>query len=166
MSSDFKNWWDDYGSGLIRHTNHDHEQHAERVAAHAWEHRDYREAMMRGEIATLKIKNDNLRAEIAALKAERDALKAEADPLAEMWRELSEYQPQADADGHGKSWRTMCEERTQEAACAAAEQAYATEAHGEAAAWAAVDAAAAWGELAAAAVASIASIRRAKGVKP
>jgi hypothetical protein len=49
----------------------------------------------------------------------RCALKAH-DPLAEMWRELSEYQPMADADGHGESWRNMCEERTEEAAHAAA----------------------------------------------
>jgi hypothetical protein len=38
------------------------------------------------------------------------------DPLAEMWRELKAYQPQADRDGHGESWRRMCEERTQAAA--------------------------------------------------
>lgn len=211
MSSDFETWWADYGSGLIRHTNHDHEQHAERVAAHAWEHRDHREAMMRGEIATLKIENANLRAEVAdlqsrldaawgdvsamqgivarltaerdeananarlyrddrerltaevaTLKAERDvarsclsvveeiaerygeinkSLTAErdearqnadalrktlasaqsneqtrSDPLAEMWRELAEYQPMADRDGHGESWARMCRERTESAA--------------------------------------------------
>jgi precorrin-3B methylase len=51
---------------------------------------------------------DRLRAEVAALKAH--------DPLAEMWRELAEYQPFADRDGHGESWRRMCEERTEEAA--------------------------------------------------
>jgi hypothetical protein len=44
------------------------EQHAERIAAHAWEHRDYREAMLRGEIASLR--------------AELDALKAAANPPA------------------------------------------------------------------------------------
>ena len=49
-----------------------------------------------------------LEAEVAALKAH--------DPLAEMWRELAEYQPQADRDGHGESWRAMCEERTEDAA--------------------------------------------------
>jgi hypothetical protein len=64
-------------------------------------------------------------AELAQRTAERDALAAEVaalkanDPLAEMWRELSEYQPFADRDGHGESWRRMCEERTQEAAWAA-----------------------------------------------
>jgi hypothetical protein len=51
---------------------------------------------------------DRLRAELAALKAH--------DPLAEMWRELSEYQPMADADGHGESWARMCQARTEEAA--------------------------------------------------
>jgi len=45
-----------------------------------------------------------LEAELAALK--------KADPLAEMWRELSEYQPMADAYGYGEAWRRMCEERT------------------------------------------------------
>jgi len=54
--------------------------------------------------------------EIDRLRAEVAALKAQADPLAEMWRELSEYQPQADRDGHGESWRRMCEERTEDAA--------------------------------------------------
>jgi hypothetical protein len=65
-----------------------------------------------------------LEAEVVSLTAQRDeafksainaALRVDdhnADPLAEMWRELSEYQPQADRDGHGESWRRMCEERT------------------------------------------------------
>ena len=57
-----------------------------------------------------------LERELNAAKAEIAALKAQADPLAEMWRELSEYQPMADADGHGESWRTMCELRTVNAA--------------------------------------------------
>jgi hypothetical protein len=61
---------------------------------------------------------ERLRAELAQRTAELAALKAN-DPLAEMWRELSEYQPMADADGHGESWRIMCEERTEEAAWAA-----------------------------------------------
>jgi hypothetical protein len=94
-----------------------------------------------------------LEAEVAALKAH--------DPLAEMWRELSEYQPQADRDGHGESWARMCEERTHAAACNAA--------------WAAADAAraAAWAAAWAASYAvreaehssatdAIAAIRRAK----
>jgi hypothetical protein len=53
--------------------------------------------------------------EITRLRAEVAALKAN-DPLAEMWRELSEYQPMADRDGHGESWRRMCSERTEAAA--------------------------------------------------
>jgi hypothetical protein len=63
----------------------------------------------------MQSKIDRLRAEVATLKAE-----AKADPLAEMWRELESYQPFADRDGHGESWRTMCWERTQKAANAAA----------------------------------------------
>ena len=57
-----------------------------------------------------------LLAERDALAAEVAALKAKADPLAEMWRELAEYQEQADKDGHGESWRIMCSERTTPAA--------------------------------------------------
>jgi hypothetical protein len=60
------------------------------------------------DIALDQRTNETLRAELAALKAN--------DPLAEMWRELSEYQPQADRDGHGESWRNMCELRTVNAA--------------------------------------------------
>ncbi len=65
-----------------------------------------------------------LEAEVAALKAQ--------DPLAEMWRELSEYQERADRHGHGESWRTMCRERTTLAAWAAASAAEAAAAE---AAW-------------------------------
>jgi hypothetical protein len=54
-------------------------------------------------------------AALRALLAENAALKAH-DPLAEMWRELAEYQPMADADGHGESWARMCQARTEEAA--------------------------------------------------
>ena len=54
--------------------------------------------------------------EITRLRADLAALKAQSDPLAEMWRELAEYQTQADADGHGESWRIMCSERTTPAA--------------------------------------------------
>jgi hypothetical protein len=50
------------------------------------------------------------------LEAESAALKAKPDPLAEMWGELAEYQPQADADGYGEAWRIMCRERTAPAA--------------------------------------------------
>jgi hypothetical protein len=70
----------------------------------------------------LEATNKRLRADLAQRTAERDALAAEIaalkanDPLAEMWRELAEYQTQADADGHGESWRIMCSERTTPAA--------------------------------------------------
>ena len=69
--------------------------------------------------------NATLRADLARANAERDALAAEVaalkahDPLAEMWRELAEYQEQADANGHGDTWRAMCHKRTEEAASAA-----------------------------------------------
>jgi hypothetical protein len=75
---------------------------------------DFRAAMM--EVHQHMCGSAN--AEITCLRAEVAALKAN-DPLAEMWRELAEYQPQADRDGHGDSWRAMCEERTEEAAWAA-----------------------------------------------
>ena len=39
-----------------------------------------------------------------------------SDKLAEMWAVLEAYQPTADADEHGKSWRVMCRERTNDAA--------------------------------------------------
>jgi hypothetical protein len=82
---------------------------------------DFRAAMMEvhqhmcgsanGKLATARAplaEVERLRAELAALKA--------CDPLAEMWAALESYQEQADKDGHGESWRRMCEERTQEAA--------------------------------------------------
>jgi hypothetical protein len=59
---------------------------------------------------------------IAELEAQLTALKAQ-DPLAEMWRELEAYQPQADRDGHGESWRRMCSERTDHSARDAARDA-------------------------------------------
>jgi hypothetical protein len=65
------------------------------------------------------------------LEAELAALKANG-PLAEMWAALEEYQPMADAYGHGESWRTMCRERTTLAAWAAASAAEAAAAE---AAW-------------------------------
>jgi hypothetical protein len=100
--------------------------------------------------------NKRLRAEVAALKAN--------DPLAEMWRELEAYQPHADADGHGESWRVMCKERTREAARAAAKD----KANGVPIAWAPT---AAWaaqkaGNAVVEAVAATAAIRRVKEAKP
>ncbi len=39
--------------------------------------------------------------------------------LNEMWAALAAYQPQADAEGHGDTWATMCREKTSGAARAA-----------------------------------------------
>jgi hypothetical protein len=100
---------------------------------------------------------DRLRAEVAALKANHSETPKGCDPLAEMWRELSEYQPFADRDGHGESWRRMCRERTEDAARAAMEDDAARSAAGYAAAAASGAAGASmWARL------SIALIRRAK----
>jgi len=58
--------------------------------------------------------------------------------IIEMWEALAAYQPQADADGHGKSWARMCREKN----TAAAYSAYAAAAAaGRAAGRAAADAA-------------------------
>jgi hypothetical protein len=149
VSSDFKTWWADYASGWTPRWNHGHEQHAERIAAFVWEHRDYREAMLRGE-------NASLRADLAQHTAELAALKAH-DPLAEMWRELSEYQEQADRDGHGESWKRMCEERTEAAACNAA---HAAREFSRESAWSASYAVREAAQMSA--TAAIAAIRRAK----
>ena len=72
-------------------------------------------AQRTAEVAEAWLTNATLRADLARANAELAALKAN-DPLAEMWRELSEHQEQADKDGHGESWRRMCEERTGESA--------------------------------------------------
>jgi hypothetical protein len=112
--------------------------------------------------------NEEFAAAIRALLAERDALAAN-DPFAGMWRELSEYQPQADRDGHGASWRTMCTQRTQGAMREAAAAAWSPSA--PARCWAAVAVWAAWSAWSAAALAkgaarSIDAIRKAKEVQP
>ena len=57
-----------------------------------------------------------------------------------MWEALAKYQPYADADGHGESWRVMCSERTEVAAKAAWAAERAAKA-AEEAAWAAMAAA-------------------------
>ena len=105
-------------------------------------------------------------ADIADLKTEVAALKAH-DPLAEMWRELSEYQSLADRYGHGESWRKMCEERTAELAWEAMREARNA---ARDAAWAAATAAAeaAWAASSAAqhAYSAGAAIRKAKEAKP
>jgi hypothetical protein len=59
---------------------------------------------------------EEVAAALRALLAENAALKAQPDPLAEMWAALTEYQPQADSDGHGDTWRAMCAARTANAA--------------------------------------------------
>jgi hypothetical protein len=41
-----------------------------------------------------------------------------------MWTALAAYQTYADQDGHGESWRKMCEERTREAAWVAEQAAW------------------------------------------
>lgn len=117
------------------------------------------------DIALDQRTNETLRAELAALK--------KADPIAEMWRELAEYQPQADRDGHGESWRIMCEERTAHAADGAASAADARAAYAVAratratrAAWAAQAAVAEASRSARFAADAIAAIRRAKEAKP
>ena len=95
------------------------------------------------------------------LERELAALKAKADPLAEMWVALAEYQPQADKDGHGESWRRMCEERTQAAACNAA---HAAREFSRESAWSASYAVREAAQMSA--TAAIAAIRRAKGAQP
>jgi hypothetical protein len=93
------------------------------------------------------------------LEAQNAALKAH-DPLAEMWAALAEYQPQADRDGHGESWRKMCEERTGDWAWAAKLEARKAS---QDAAWAAADAVArALADATEWAVEVIEAIRRAK----
>jgi hypothetical protein len=57
-------------------------------------------------------------AALRAMLAENAALKAN-DALDAMWAALAEYQPFADRDGHGDTWRAMCEERTSEFALSA-----------------------------------------------
>jgi hypothetical protein len=120
----------------------------------------------RGFIIEIGEKLSRLRAELAQRTANRDALAAEVaalkanDPLAEMWRELAEYQPIADLDGHGESWAKMCRERTEDAARAAMEDDAARSAAGYAAAAASgASGASMWARL------SIALIRRAKEVQ-
>jgi hypothetical protein len=104
--------------------------------------------------------------EITRLRANLAQRTAERDPLAEMWRELSKHQEQADRDGHGESWRRMCSERTRDAARAAARDAARALARAAAyaaardAAWAAATRDAEW------AAQAIAAIRRAKEAQP
>jgi len=107
------------------------------------------------EVYKLRAELEQRTAERDALAAEVAALKAQADPLAEMWRELSEYQPFANRDNHGVSWNAMCKARTVEAAFTAS-----------AAAGAGWEAAAAAGCAIRSAERAIAAIRRAKEARP
>ena len=102
-----------------------------------------------------------LERELNAAKAEIAALK-EADPLAEMWRELAEYQPQANADGYGMVWTRMCEYRTRSAAADAANPRVNSSAAARAAARAAAGAAAYFEEAMKSAADAVVAIRRAK----
>jgi hypothetical protein len=54
------------------------------------------------------------------------------ETIEQMWEKFAEHQPFADELGYGEAWRRMCDERTEDAAWAAA----------DAAGWAAVRAAA------------------------
>jgi hypothetical protein len=104
--------------------------------------------------------------ELSRLRSENSALKAQSDPLAEMWRELAEYQPQAYANGYGICWTRMCEYRTREAAATAAKPYVTPSAAGRAAARAAAGAAAHFEEAMKSAADAVAIIRRAKEAKP
>jgi hypothetical protein len=107
---------------------------------------------------------ERLRAEVADLKANHSETPKGCNPLAEMWRELAEYQPIADRDGHGESWARMCSERTEAAAWEAeAEARKASRKAAWTAAWAAATALADATEWA---VEAIDAIRDAKEAKP
>jgi hypothetical protein len=135
-----------------------------------WLERDLaqRTAERDAAIDNRKISEGALIRTINSVVSQRDALAAEvaalkADPLAEMWRELAEYQPMADRDGHGESWRIMCELRTEEAASSARYVATMARTARDAVAfaeWVMSD------KNAARASRAIAAIRRAKEAKP
>jgi hypothetical protein len=55
-----------------------------------------------------------------------DFVEEEMTDLNAMWAALEKYQPYADADGHGETWRRMCSERTEKAAEAATDAAWET----------------------------------------
>ena len=65
----------------------------------------------------------------------------------QMWTRLAQHQPEADRRGYGEAWRRMCEERTKDAADAAAEAAVDAALAADAAAEAAANAA--WADKAA-----------------
>lgn len=59
--------------------------------------------------------------------------------LNKMWAALEAYQPIADQNGHGESWKRMTQERTSEAADSAQKAAWDTNAYAACAAMAAMD---------------------------
>ncbi len=75
--------------------------------------------------------------------------------LNEMWAALAVYQPQADAEGHGETWATMCREKTSGAARDADTAADAAGDAAWSAAWSAAVAARAYAEADAAWSASV-----------
>ena len=107
------------------------------------------------DLAQRTAERDDLAAEVAALKAQ-------ADPLAEMWAALEEYQPLADRDGHGESWKRMCKERTRAAAADATNPFVNPSAAARAAARAAAGAAANLEEAMNSAADAVTAIRRAR----
>lgn len=77
----------------------------------------------------------------------------------EMWEALAAYQPQADKDGHGKSWAKMCRKKTYADAVYAAHAAYAAaDVYATYAAYAAADAVYKAAELAQVAINRINSV--------
>jgi hypothetical protein len=119
-------------------------------------------ATLRAELAIAKTDLLLTQARVERFRAHVAALKAQRDPLDAMWAALAEYQPQANANGHGKSWWRMCSERTEATAREAAVDVAAAKAARDAAAWAA-DAAIQLGNAGQEwAESAIAAIRRAK----
>jgi hypothetical protein len=111
------------------------------------------------DIALDQRTNATLRADLARANAERD-------PLAEMWAALADYQPQADRDGHGESWRRMCSKQSGAASFYAKDEAMYRAGAASDAASDAAEAALAATSAAQHAQSAIAAIRRANGVQP
>lgn len=76
MSSGFNQWWFDVGSGIKPFSNHDMEQHSERIAFYAW---DYSSVRAADEIT-------RLRAELAAIKAKKESYDAVRAEYVRWWR--------------------------------------------------------------------------------
>jgi hypothetical protein len=118
------------------------------------------------EATDMDVVVSDCREEIKRLRDDLAALKAQADPLHAMWAALAEYQRFANRDGHGESWRIMCEERTRDQAADAANPFVNSSAAARAAARAAAGAAAHFEEAMKSAADAVAAIRRAKEAKP